>query len=107
MSDQHHYLPISKIYPGMTLATELIDKQGQILLPAGVIITKQILASLLLHDIHQLSVLKDISDLPSLNNANLEITKQRLDIIFRHAPFEEPRNTLANLIKKFRLGETQ
>lgn len=106
MSDQHHYLPITKIQPGMILANDLLDKQGQILLPVGVTITKQMLASLLLHDIHQLSVMKAEIDSTPFSETQSEDIQQRLDIIFRHGPFEDTRNSLARLITKYRLGDT-
>ena len=104
MSDQHHYLPISKIEAGMILANELLDKQGQVLLPAGTILSKQMLASLLLHDIHQLSVLTNDVEATPLNEAHIENTKQRLEVIFRHAPFDDARSTLVKLMTKYRLG---
>lgn len=105
MTAQHNYLPISKIQEGMVLATDLLDKQGQVLLPAGITITQKMLSSFAMHDVHQLCILMSEINPPPLSDAALEKKSQNLEILFRHAHFEEPRNTLVNLVKKYRLGE--
>lgn len=105
MSEKHHYIPISKVQQGMVLANELLDKQGQVLLPTGFVLTEKTISSLLHHDIHQVSIL--IADLEAENELEGDESENkilRLNTIFRHAPFEEPRSSLAELIKKYRLA---
>lgn len=58
MNAAHEHLPLTDITPGMVLSDELLDRQGNVLLPKGAIITEQILALLPGHGIGILSVLR-------------------------------------------------
>lgn len=113
MSEKHRYTPISQVQEGMVIANELLDKQGHILLPTGFVLTEKTITSLQQHEVLQLSIfISESEDVLIEDKQNEEQSNQvkeklqRLDIIFRHAPFEEPRNTLVQLITKYRIGDT-
>ncbi|MCU6435736.1 hypothetical protein LPB67_18320 [Undibacterium sp. Jales W-56] len=101
MNQRHQYLPLSKISAGMVLADDLLDKQGHVLLPAGVILTAGMLTSVENHHIRQLSVFTDNepdTDMDDLKQHQLE----RLDILFRHVDDQIPTSILLDYLRSYR-----
>jgi hypothetical protein len=58
MSAAYQHLALSQVKPGMILSDELLDQQGQILLPKGAVLTEKIIGLLPGHGIEMLAVLR-------------------------------------------------
>lgn len=56
MQNRHTQIALSDASPGMTLSDDVLDTKGNILLPQGVVLTEQILASLQRHLIETVAV---------------------------------------------------
>jgi hypothetical protein len=57
MSAAYQHLALSQVKPGMILSDELLDQQGQVLLPKGALLTDKIISLLPGHGIETLAVL--------------------------------------------------
>ena len=101
MTKRHQYLALSKITAGMVLAADLLDKQGHVLLPAGVTLSDSMLVSIAQHHVQQLSVVAD--DLPEVDDTSIQKAKlERLDKLFRHTHGHEPTTTLFDYMRAYR-----
>lgn len=79
MNAAHQHLPLTDIRPGMVLSDELLDRQGNILLPRGAVLTEQIIALLPGHGIGMLPIVCERApDAPDA--ASVE---RRLAVLFR------------------------
>lgn len=79
MNAAHQHLPLTDISAGMVLSDELLDRQGNVLLPKGAVLTEQILALLPGHGIGMLPILcEQAPDAP--DPASVE---RRLAVLFR------------------------
>lgn len=103
MSQKHRYLPVARISAGMVLADELLDKLGHVLLPAGTQLTQNMINAMEHHDVHQLSIVIEESE-EEKQEALLarQRKRERLNIVFRHAPYSEPTSILQSYIAKYR-----
>jgi hypothetical protein len=109
MNKKHRYVPLEQIIPGTLLADELLDKLGHVLLPAGTSLTPAILKAVANHNIHHLSITIDhdqIEDEVHADGENKAHQLQRLEQLFRHAPYEKPTETLRTYIERYRRNET-
>lgn len=107
MSQRHRYLPIPRISAGMVLADELLDKLGHVLLPAGTKLTQNMINSMEHHDVHQLSiVVEETEEEMQEDLAAKQKKRERLSVVFRHAPYPEPTASLKAYIEKYREGAT-
>ncbi|MDY7538900.1 hypothetical protein RGU72_11590 [Undibacterium sp. 5I1] len=101
MTKRHQYLPLSKITAGRVLAADLLDKQGHVLLPAGVTLSESMLVSIAQHHVQQLSVIAD--DLPEVDDASVQKAKlERLDQLFRHTHGHAPTTILFDYMRAYR-----
>jgi hypothetical protein len=57
MSAAYQHLALTEVKPGMILSDELLDQQGQVLLPKGAVLTANTIALLPSHGIDMLAVL--------------------------------------------------
>ena len=105
MSKPHRHYTISKVYPGMILADELLDKRGYLLLPAGTVLTTEIIHAMSAHEVHQLSILTTPGfDDEIKEQAERQKKIDRLAILFRHPPSTEAGASLMAYISKYRTG---
>ena len=58
MSAAYQHLALAEVKPGMILSDELLDQQGQVLLPKGAMLTAKTIALLPSHGIDMLAVLR-------------------------------------------------
>lgn len=58
MSAAYQHLALAEVMPGMILSDELLDRQGQVLLPKGAVLTAKTIALLPSHGIDMLAVLR-------------------------------------------------
>jgi hypothetical protein len=59
MSSAYQHLALGDVRPGMVLSDVLLDRQGQVLLPRGAILTAPIIALLPRHGVEVLAVLRE------------------------------------------------
>ena len=100
----HQHLALEQLKPGMTLSDDLIDRQGQILLRQGTVLSEQIIALLPRHGIEGVSVVLEQAAGPAADPA---VAEARLDWLFRKAERADSDNwasqVLRGYIKDYRL----
>lgn len=106
MNQRHQYLMLDQAKAGMRLADEVLDKQGHILLPVGIVLTEQLIHSLNNHGIQQVSIMLDQNEEQAQHEQDLRQQKiDRLSAIFRHCPDNPASLELRACIEKYRLNE--
>ena len=84
MNPAYQHLALESAKPGMVLSDELLDKQGQVLLPKGAVLTERIIALLPSHDIEMVAVVCEAAPAAPVDMGALSA---RLDQLFRkHNP---------------------
>ncbi|MES2016071.1 MAG: hypothetical protein V4484_06200 [Pseudomonadota bacterium] len=84
MSAAYQHLALSQVKPGMILSDEVLDQQGQILLPKGAVLSARTIALLPSHGIDSLAVLAPggMPDAPAVA-ADSGAVARRLARLFR------------------------
>jgi hypothetical protein len=108
MAASNQHLMLAQVQPGMVLSEELIDSQGQVLLPQGTILTAAMLALMPRHGIEILPILVGgVSD--DEQAADRQQHQQRIERLFRkHEPDNEAdwaTGLLRSYIVDFRLDQ--
>jgi hypothetical protein len=85
MNSSFHHLPLADVKPGMVLSDVLLDRQGQVLLPQGAVLTASLIALLPRHGIERLAVLRAITDGDVAPPIDQAAVTSRLAHLFRHA----------------------
>ena len=108
MSAAYPHLALSEVKPGMILSDELVDQQGQILLPKGAVLTAKTIALLPGHGFDMLAVLRTPGAADADAVPDPRAIERRLATLFRKntAPGSEAYATsiLQRYISAFRLG---
>ncbi len=109
MSAAYQHLALSQVKPGMILSDELLDKQGQVLLPKGAVLTTRTIALLPSHGVESLAVLAEASDMPERHPVDPALVERRMAELFRKTePDSEvdwATSDLRRLMTAFRLGQ--
>lgn len=104
MSTLHKQLALSDIAPGMVLSHNLLDTQGQILLPKGAVLTEKTIESMLRHNIVSVRVvtgeLTAEEDMLRASHA-----QHRLAYLFRGTEEHPTNHLLHQYVSNFRAGE--
>jgi hypothetical protein len=82
MSAAYQHLALSQVKPGMILSDEVLDQQGQILLPKGAVLSAKTIALLPSHGIDSLAVLRS-AELDAPPPADPDAIARRLNHLFR------------------------
>jgi hypothetical protein len=80
MSAVYKLTELARARPGMILATDLLDRQGQMLLPQGATLTAASLASLARHGVDMLPIAPDDA---AVQVIDAPAVQARLDYLFR------------------------
>jgi hypothetical protein len=102
MSSAYQHLALADVRPGMVLSDELLDRQGQVLLPQGAVLTAPIIALLPRHGIEALAVLRqndggaDSAEAP--DHAALQ---QRLAHLFRHSDVDNHDDWATGILHRY------
>lgn len=83
MSSAFHHLALADVRPGMVLSDVLLDRQGQVLLPQGAVLTAPIIALLPRHGIEALAVLRAGTAEEAAPAPDHAALQQRLAHLFR------------------------
>lgn len=87
MSGDYQLLPLAQVRAGMILSDVLLDKQGQVLLPKGAVLTANTIALLPRHGIEMLTI---VSTGPKAPPPDPVAVEARLDRLFRkHDPADQ------------------
>lgn len=109
MTATYRHLPLADVQPGMVLSDELLDQQGQVLLPAGTVLTEKMLERLPGHGVESLAIADDTPADPVLLAAQRAAQLERIAVLFRrHDPDNSEdwaANALRALVTDFRLGK--
>jgi hypothetical protein len=79
MSTAYQLIQLAQATPGMVLSDVLLDRQGQMLLPQGAVLTESVLASLGRHGVAMVPVVAAADSAP----LDPEAVQARLDHVFR------------------------
>ncbi|HEX9171642.1 MAG TPA: hypothetical protein VF861_03190, partial [Telluria sp.] len=82
MSAAYRHLALAQVRPGMVLSDVLLDRQGQVLLPQGAILSAAMISLLPRHDIEMLAVLRSDGD-DAEAQPDPDQVRQRLATLFR------------------------
>jgi hypothetical protein len=100
----HRQLPLAELRPDMVLSDDLLDSQGQILLPKGSVLTQHAIESLHRHEVVSVPIV--IGELtPEEIAARRQHAEARLGRLFRVPGRTEADHLLQGCIRRFRLGE--
>ena len=101
MSAAYQHLALSEVKPGMILSDELLDKQGQVLLPKGAVLTAKTIALLPSHGISMLAVLRD--DIAEGENARPDpcALEHRLAILFRKNDIDNNDDWATGILRRY------
>ena len=103
MTSRSQQLELDKVSAGMVLSDDLLDSQGQILLPQGTSLTEATLASLRRHDVEILPILCEVlSDDDAA--AERERYMKRIAILFRKHADDDATALMLHYVTHFRLG---
>jgi len=83
MTVAYQHLALSAVRPGMILSDDLLDKQGQVLLPKGAVLTSRTIALLPGHGVESLAVLADELAVRAQGRPDLAVIERRLAVLFR------------------------
>lgn len=83
MSAAYEHLALSKVKPGMILSDELLDQQGQVLLPKGAVLSAKTIALLPSHGVESLAVLAEHDAADEEVAVDPAATEQRMGKLFR------------------------
>lgn len=101
MNGAHQHLPLTDVRPGMVLSDELLDRQGQVLLPKGALLTEQIIALLPGHGIGMLPIMADAAHTPPPPDP--AVVEQRLAHLFRKNDPDDHNDWATGILRRYML----
>jgi hypothetical protein len=111
MTATYRHLPLADVQAGMVLSDELLDQQGQVLLPAGTVLTEKMLQRLPAHGVESLAVVDDTPADPVQSAAQRQAQRERIAQLFRHHAADDGEDWAANalraLVTDFRVGKEE
>lgn len=97
-------LALDKVEAGMILSDDLLDKQGQVLLPKGVELTEQTIASLQRHGVESLRIVTgELTE--EEEAARYNHYRARIERLFRRLDDSQANGLLHHYVSNFRLGK--
>jgi len=104
----HHIIPLDSATAGMTLSDNLSGSRGEVLLPAGAVLTAGMIASLKRHQVNEISVLKDVDLAEEEQNNRLKLEKsiERVNTIFKAHEHEMLNRQLKNYVIHYLTSRT-
>ena len=101
MSAAYQHLALTEVKPGMILSDELLDQQGQVLLPKGAVLTAKTIALLPGHGIDMLAVL--CSDGGARATPEPALVERRLARLFRKNDPDDHNDWASGLLRRYML----
>ena len=101
MNAAYQHLALADVRPGMILSDELLDRQGQVLLPAGAILTAATIALLPNHGIEALAVRRDDADEAPTADPDGSAVESRLARLFRKHVIDDDNDWATGLLRRY------
>ncbi len=105
MNPAYRHMALAAVKPGMVLSDELLDKQGQVLLPKGAVLTARTIALLPSHGIEMVAVVCDAAPAVPLDTGAVAA---RIDHLFRKNDADNADDWATGILRRyitdFRLG---
>jgi hypothetical protein len=98
MSSAYQLLGVADVRPGMVLSDDLRDRQGQVLLPQGAILTAATIALLPGHGVDMLAVLCGGADARAPDHAALQ---RRLAHLFRKNDIDDDADWATGILRRY------
>ena len=103
MSAAYQHLALSEVKPGMILSDELLDRQGQVLLPKGAVLTAKTIALLPGHDIEMLAVLSNGPTDDREKTPDASVIERRLARLFRKNDIDDHDDWATGILRRYML----
>lgn len=104
MNPAYQHLPVAELRPGMVLSDEILDAQGQVLLPTGAVLSERSIAQLIQRGVDAVAVL--CAAPPPLRDPGETVA--RIEHLFRKNDpdnaDDEATGVLRRYITDYRLG---
>jgi hypothetical protein len=102
----HKQLALADVVPDMVLSDDLLDPQGQILLPKGATLTQHAIDSMHRHNVVSVPVV--MGEMTAAEEAaKRDHAEERLARLFRNSNKAEANGLLYRYVRAFRLGDRQ
>jgi len=101
MPASYQQIPLEQVQPGMVLSDELLDLQGNVLLPQGTVLTAAMLALMPRHGIQILPILSEAEVSPDEAQATLEHYGERIAQLFRKNDPDDDSDWATALLRRF------
>src|SRR6476469_3182145 len=101
MQAAYQHLALSEVKPGMVLSDELLDQQGQVLLPKGAVLNERTIALLPRHGIEMLAVVCDDPPAAPRPVQDPAIIEARLAHLFRKHNLADDRDWATGLLRQY------
>lgn len=102
MSAAYQHLALADLQAGMVLSDDVLDQQGQVLLPKGALLTEATIAHLPAHGIEAVAVLREHDSAASTDSGPDDTAiLQRLDHVFRHTDINESDDAVTGLLRMY------
>jgi hypothetical protein len=99
MSTAYQLIQLAQAAPGMVLSDVLLDRQGQMLLPQGAVLTESVLASLGRHGVEMVPVVAAGADsAPPLDPVAVQA---RLDHVFRRHQRDNDDDWATGILRQY------
>src|SRR5438067_2343349 len=98
MSSVYKLTELGRARPGMVLAADLLDRQGQMLLPQGAALTTASIASLARHGVDMLTIAPDEGATPEID---APAVLARLEYLFRKIDADAPGDWATANLRRF------
>ncbi len=103
MSAAYQHLALTEVKPGMILSDELLDRQGQVLLPKGAVLTANTIALLPGHGIDMLAVLRAEGEVDPESRPDPSTIERRLAKLFRKNDPDDNNDWATGILRRYML----
>lgn len=101
MSAAYQHLALTDVKPGMILSDELLDRQGQVLLPKGAVLTAKTIALLPGHGIDILAVLRPPGEIEREVQPDASVIERRLAKLFRKNDIDNHDDWATGILRRY------
>jgi hypothetical protein len=101
MTASYHQIPLEQVQPGMVLSDELLDLQGNVLLPQGTVLTAAMLTLMPRHGIQILPITRAVDVSADEAQATLAHYDQRIARLFRKNDPDDDSDWATGLLRRF------